>query len=430
MTVVRRALAIVLVACVAAVALSGCSRGREPGPGQARLADVRGRVEVSRDGRTWHRVEGGLVRRGERVRARGAGAHARLELNRGGALELRDRSRVQVGTTFRLLAGDLLVRAGRSAVRVASDVADTTVAAHGAARLARSLAFDAGSYRGSLRVTSAGRSLRVPALRQTTVPGTGLVPDRPAPLRYHDRDPWDREFLIDAIELGQDLEDRSRGLTGQLGPGQGVTPGFLRLVFPELDRMPSATDELLGQAPPVAGERVVGAAIALTGRRGSFATRWRDTFGFRADGAEWGLVALDQQIAAGEARARLVSDIDQAIARAAIRPELAVAAPPTTAAPGATAGPPTSGPTTTPSSRPVGSPPSTSIPPPAVPPTTEPPVPPILTVPTLPPPSPPAPSPSGDGGSSGDTLGQLTDPLVGAVGGVLDGLLGAPPPSP
>lgn len=426
-----RPIAVALFVLSAPLVLSACRQPSEPRPGEARLSQVRGRVEVSRDGRAWRRADGGLVRSGELVRARGATAHARLELTRGGALELRDRSRVRVGATFELLAGDLLVRAGRSPVRVASDVADTVVGTRGSARLSRSLAFDAGAYRGSLRVTSAGRSLRVPALRQATVPGTGLVSDRPSPLRYHERDPWDREFLIDAIELGRDLDARSRGLTGQLGPGQGTTPGFLRLVLPELSGVAAATDELLVDAPPVAGERIVGSVISLTGRRGSFASRWRDTFGFRADGAEWGLVALDQQIAAGEARDRLVSQIDAAVARAAVRPELAAPAPPPTEGV-STTGPATPVPTTseTPPSRPAPTP-STSIPPPAVPPTSAPTVPPILTVPTLPPPNQEAPNPAGgSGGSTDGVLGQLTDPLVDAVGGVLDGLLGNPPPPP
>src|SRR5207253_2816528 len=142
----------------------------------------------------------------------------------------------------------------------------------------------------------------------------GLVPDRPVPLRYRASDAWDRRFLADAIDLGRDLDARSRGITGQLGPDQGRTAGFYRLVLPGLDREADFSQAMLDTttADLTTGERLVGAVIAIEGRRGSFARRWTSTFAFRADGAAWGLVALDQ----GVTRAgSLVTDLDLALGR-------------------------------------------------------------------------------------------------------------------
>ncbi len=55
----------------------------------------------------------------------------------------------------------------------------------------------------------------------------------------------------------------------------------------------------------------MGAAIVLEGTRGTFAERWAGVFGFRDEGAQWGLVALDQ----GVTRVPLLARVDAAVAR-------------------------------------------------------------------------------------------------------------------
>ena len=416
----KRLLSAVLSVAFVVGALSGCSDRPDPGPGEARLRELRGRVEISEDGRTWRAARDGLLHRGERVRVRGDGS-ALLDLNRGGRLELRDGSHVVLGSPLRLVSGDLLVDAGRTAVRVGDGTATADVAADGAGRLTRGSALDVRTFVGLVTVRSAGRSLKVPAYRQASVGGTGLVPQRAEPLRYSEDDPWDRRYLGDWIDLGRDLDSRSRGLTGQLGVGQGQTPGFYRLVVPELEDEPFGDDLLQTPGLPAAvGERLVGTLIALSGEGGSFDGRWREVFSFRGEGAEWGLVAADQQV---DDVPDLVNRIDQALSRAVVRPELAVAAPivasnPVAPVDGGSGG---GGGSSPPVTQPPSAPPTSQ--PPRTPPTTQPPVIPI-PVPTLPPP------PSGDQDDDDGPIGELTDPLVEAVGGVLDGLLNPAPPPP
>lgn len=415
----RRRVAAVAVVALAVSVLAGCSRSADPGAGEARLRDVRGRVEVSRDGRTWSRRDGGILRRGDRVRAVGSTARAVLDLGRErGRLEIRGGSAVRVGEAPELTAGDLLVEPARTPLTVVSRSVRATVASGAAARLRRGLAFDAAVYEGRTSVSSAGRSLAVSALRQATVSGPGLVPTRPSPLRYRDADGWDRRFLGEAIDLGRDLEARSRGITAQLPADAGTTPGFYRLVLPGLDREPAFTGALLDATPAPSGERIVGAAIILAGRRGGFAERWRSAFSFRFEGAAWGLVALDQLVSSP---ASLVGTVDAALARA-LTPAGTVAAGGTrprpagagtgTPAPGSGPGPTSPAtPTTTPTTTPGLTTPTTT-PPVTIPET---------TVPTLPPPLEPV----------GQLVDPLVDPLVDTVGGVVDGLLGggqSPPP--
>lgn len=403
-----RSLRVAVVAvATAAMLLAGCSRGGAPEAGGAALRDVRGIVEVSRDGRTWEARRGGTVERGARVRARGPGAGAVLALAGGGRLELRSGSTVVVDTVPRLLRGDLLVQPAASALRVAAGAAETSVAAAGAARLRWGAALETAVYARSAVVRSAGRALGVPALRQATVSGPGLVPVEPVPLRYRDTDAWDRRFLGEAIDLGRDLAARSRGMTAQLGAAAGATPGFYRLLVPALEREPALTQALVDAAPPPVGERVVGAVIAAASRKGGFAQRWREVFAFRSAGAEWGLVALDQRV---RDQRGLVASVDAALARALTPTGTAAAGAPRTGVPGSGAGTGTgTGPT------------PTAVPPPAPPPSPPPSSPPA----TQPPPAPgspvtvPVPPPTGIG-----PVDQLVDPLVDAVEGVLDGLLG------
>src|SRR5579864_265941 len=189
------------------------------------------------------------------------------------------------------MKGDMLATAKSTPLTVTAGSADARVR-DGAAHLTRALGVTAASYAGDMDVTSAGRDLTVPALRQAGVPGPGLLPATPTPLDYHADNPWDRRYLGDAIDLGDELQARSDGFTAQLASGEGHTAGFYRQLLPALANQPDFTQALLdpNQAP---GETLVGAAIAVQGHADSFLDRWRAAFGFRDQGARWGLVALD-----------------------------------------------------------------------------------------------------------------------------------------
>jgi hypothetical protein len=142
------------------------------------------------------------------------------------------------------------------------------------------------------------------------VPGPGLVPASPTPLDYRADNPWDRRYLGDAIDLGDELQARSQGFTAQLTPDEGHTAGFYRLLIPALDSQPAFSQGLL-QPDMASGDTLVGAAIAVQSHTGDFPDRWRSVFSFHSQGARWGLVAMDQRVTRGP----LLTEVDAALGR-------------------------------------------------------------------------------------------------------------------
>ena len=331
---------------------------------------------------------------------------ASIALENGGRLEVREGSEVAIGSPVSLVAEDLLVTSGNVPLKVAAAGSQFTV--DGVARLSRDLAVSAATYRGSVTLSSAARSLTVPALREAAVASLGVLPTSPRPLDYDQTDPWDRRFLGQAIELGDQLEAKSTGFTESLDPGEGRTAGFYRVLLPALEAEREFNEDLLapGLRP---GEALVGATIALHSRQGSFAERWNAVFAFRSEGARWGLVALDQQV---NDTSGLVQSVDAAIGRQsfAFAPVRVPTPPPPTVAPVTPPAPATT--PAEPATLPRSPQPATPAAPATQPAAKEPP---LLTVPTVPPllqaPDPEAPKQG------------LLEPLVTVVTGTLDGLL-------
>ncbi|MGI8776605.1 MAG: hypothetical protein ACR2LJ_04285 [Acidimicrobiales bacterium] len=306
------------VALMAGLAV-GCSGG---GGSSARLS-VSGKAEVATGGGSARSVDGSrTLHAGDRVKVDAGSAVIRLSGDR--QVELRTGSEVSLslsgpsgssgsGVQPSLVAGDLLVTApgAGAAASVTATVADSVVSVSGgSARLTRGSATTVASYDAQVTVASAGRSLNVAPLRQVAVPAAGLLPGKPSPLIFKSGDSWDRRFLGDAIDLGNQLVARSRGFTAQLGPGEGHTTGFYRQILPALENEPSFDVASVG-ADRSPGEALVGLAIAVAGTRRSFTDRVATVFAFHDDGAAWGLVARDQ----GVARAPLLSGVDEAIGR-------------------------------------------------------------------------------------------------------------------
>lgn len=392
----RRLIAVGLALTV--VAPAGCSH-HQPRTGEARL-EVDGQAIVDRRNGAQEIVKGKTdLHSGDRVElSKGTG---RMILRDGNRMELRAglgdaaNSMVRMGTTPVLEAGDLLVSSpGRAKVSAAGT---TLVVQAGAAQVSRSLGMGVAAYDGVVHLSSAGLTREVPALREMQVPALGRPPQRPRPLDYRASDPWDRRFLGEAIDLGKTLEAMANGYTQNLNRGEGRTPGFFRLVLPGLQAEPQFGAELIDLAKPP-GETLVGAAITELGRRGGFAERWHSVFGFRDEGAEWGLVALDQKVSGTP----LLGSIEQAVG----------SSPLTFAAPGLSTG---------------GGSPVSPVPPdpssPRPPPTTLPPAPPPTSPPTtvLPPPPNNPVTP---------ILQPVLDPVTQVVSGLVGGLLGllTPPP--
>lgn len=302
-----------LLAVTAMVAAGAACSGDALKAGDARLTVSReAEVLAAAPGRALERVEGGrTLPSGSTVKV--LSGSAALALASGQELELRRDSEVRLGNRPTLVRGDLLVTStGDRPLTVSA--AGSQVLVSGAARLSRDLAVSAASYRGRLRLSSAGRTLEIPALRQGDIPSLGVVPARPEPLDYDPSDRWDRRFLGQAIELGEELQAKSEGFTSSLRPTEGRTPGYFRLLIPALEQEPSFGPPLLTAARPP-GETLVGATIVVAAEEGSFLSRWGEVFAFRDQGAPWGLVALDQEV---DDAGGLVQSLDAAIGRATL----------------------------------------------------------------------------------------------------------------
>jgi uncharacterized membrane protein YgcG len=414
---------VAVVAVIAALGLVGCSN-RALGPGEARLTVTSGRAQVATTGENWKSAHSDQkLQRNERVRVLSGISQVHLASER--TVELRSGSELQVSPQPTLLKGDALATAKATALTVGAGNADAQVR-DGAAHVTRSLGVTAASYEGDVSVSSAGRDLTIPALRQAGVPGPGLLPASPTPLDYRADNPWDRRYLGDAIDLGDELQARSQGFTAQLTPDEGHTVGFYRQLLPALENEPAFTQDLL-QPDMHPGDTLVGAAITIQGKNGSFIDRWRSVFGFHDQGAQWGLVALDQHVT----RAPVLSEVDDALGRRSVGAQAAGAAASGGAAPGllATTPPAVPGPAAPSASGATGgsggsggngggggtggggnSSPPTTTPPPGLPV-----LPPLL--------NPPPPTPTSTVPPS-NPVGGLLQGVGNAVGGLLGGLLG------
>ncbi|MBV8982903.1 MAG: hypothetical protein JO248_00480 [Acidimicrobiia bacterium] len=407
-----------VVTVVAAVAALGSGfaacTSRALGPGEARLTVITGRAEVSSgaDWRSGHTDE--RLHRNDRVRVLSGLSEVHFSSDR--TVELRNGSELQVLSQPELMRGDVLASAKSTPLTVSAGNAEAHVH-DGAAHVSRALGVTAASYSGDLTVTSAGRDLSVPALRQAGVPGPGLVPATPSPLDYQPDNPWDRRYLGDAIDLGDELQARAEGFTAQLAPDEGRTAGFYRELLPALDKEPAFTQaELDPNMSP--GDTLVGAAITVQGKDGDFTDRWQSVFGFHAQGARWGLVALDQHVL----RAPLLAQVDDALGRHSVATTVAApAAGATPLSPLATTPPPAAPASSAPSGAGggggggggggaprTGGPTTTTAP--------SNPLQPLL--PGNPPPSPPTTVPPSN------PVGGLIQGVGNVVGGLLGGLLG------
>ncbi|MBV9283636.1 MAG: hypothetical protein JO176_03410, partial [Acidimicrobiia bacterium] len=232
-----------LVTVVAAVAALGSGfaacTSRALGPGEARLTVITGRAEVASSGADWRSGHTDQrLHRNDRVRVLSGLSEVHFSSDR--TVELRNGSELQVLSQPELMRGDVLASAKSTPLTVSAGNAEAHVH-DGAAHVSRALGVTAASYSGDLTVTSAGRDLSVPALRQAGVPGPGLVPATPSPLDYQPDNPWDRRYLGDAIDLGDELQARAEGFTAQLAPDEGRTAGFYRELLPALDKEPAFT---------------------------------------------------------------------------------------------------------------------------------------------------------------------------------------------
>ena len=422
----------VLAAVVAVVALplASCSGGS--GDDDTYLLTLEGRAEVEggeRLGEGEHRLEvGQVVRVTFGTATLGLPGRRTLELQAGA--DPADDSRVEVAEVPTLVDGHALLVAGNDeTARLRSGTA-TIALRDGAARVRRSTGVNLAVYEGTAEVEALGRGLPRPvgAFRQVAVADTGALPRRAVPLVYDrdDLDPWDRRFLGAAIDLGSQLDRASLALNRRLAPPPAPGPDYFRQLVPGLRGRAAFGSALLEGRRASVGEMVVGASIVL-GAPGPFARRWTDAFQFREEGADWGLVALDQRARRGAVLGVLDGILD---AVAASLPAFG-ASPVATG--GVAGGPASPRPTSPGGGDDGGTPVVPGLPapggptPPTLPPITVPLLPenpddadptpgPLPTVPELPP------------GPAGGLLAPVTGPVTGTVNGVVEtveGLLGS-----
>ena len=296
----RRVSRSLLLAVALGAPLVACSDDG-PGEGEARL-EVDGEAMVTRADGDEDRVDGETdLSPGDRVQVTEGVAVMRLQ--GGTTFELRaglddetDATDVLMADRPVLEAGDLLVTTSGTA-ELEADGAEIDVV-EGSARVSRAFGMSVSAYDADVKIDSAGATAEVPALRRLAVPDLGQVPDDLRPVSYdaEDPDPWDRRFLGAAVDLGNELETLADDLfTNVLPARSGRTVGFFKLLLPELEDEAAFEEGMLDDLDRPS-ETFLGAAITASGDQGDFGARWARVTSFRSDGADWGIVALDQAV--------------------------------------------------------------------------------------------------------------------------------------
>ena len=280
----------VMVAGLVVAAVDNVDRNKVK-EGTARL-DATGLVEVSIAGGPFVRASHGRTL-GAHDRVRVVDGGAVLELPHNSKIELRSGSAVTVnGATdpeIGLDDGDLLVETGRGDT-LTVDGGTSTISVAGASKLRRGVSLAAGVYEGTARLQRNDQGLTIPQYRQAAVVGTGILPPAPEPLSLSPSDEWDRRMLGPVMALDEQLTLFAHSFEADAPAQPGAD--FYKSISPVVADLPITSDLLGGRAP---GENLIG--FTLVGLdKGDFLTRFQQIFGFRAQGASWGLVAADRNI--------------------------------------------------------------------------------------------------------------------------------------
>ena len=291
-TVVAPLSSAIIAVMLAGIVVVGVDRsGVSVQPGEARL-EPRGIVEVSVDGLSFVRAEGSrILSHDDRVRV--LEGSARLELPNSSMAELRAGSVVSIAdggdAALVLESGDLLVESPRDTVDVDGGTALISVA--GAAKLRRNASLVAGVYDGNVMLVRDANRFPLPRYRQAAAAGTGLLPDTAEPLLLSRDDEWDRRMLPEVLDLDAQLGALGQNFEKTVPAGAEVTPEVYAAMVPEVAG--NVTRPLLtGRAP---AENLIGLVLVALDK-GDFKTRVQRVFGFRSEGASWGLVAADRNL--------------------------------------------------------------------------------------------------------------------------------------
>ena len=259
-------------------------------PGTARL-EPNGVVEIAVGGTPFVRASHGrTLRAKDQVRVIDGRAvlelpKSKVELRAGSLLTIN--GDVQPAVT--LDDGDLLVEAGRGDT-VVVDGGNATVAVAGSAKLRRGVSLAAGVYEGTARLARNDEGLTIPQYRQAAVVGTGILPPAAEPLNLAASDEWDRRMAGSIIALDEQLTLLTQAFEADAPAGAG--PDQIKAWMPKGAALPITPELLAGRA---VGENLIGLTLVALDK-GDFNTRVAAIFGFRTQGASWGLVAADRAI--------------------------------------------------------------------------------------------------------------------------------------
>jgi len=276
-------------------------------PGTARL-EPSGLVEVSVAGDPYVRASHGrTLRAGDQVRVIDGRAvleltESKVELRAGSVLTIHAKDQP---TAISLDDGDLLVEAGRGDT-VAVDGGTAVIKVAGSAKLRRGVSLAAGVYTGTARLERNDQGLNVSQYRQAAVVGTGILPPAAEPLSLAQSDEWDRRMLGAVMALDEQLLLITQAF--EVDAPSAVGPETYKEWVPRAAGLPLTPEMLAGRA---VGENLVGVTLVALDK-GDFMTHFQSIFGFRAEGASWGLVAADRAINPNP----VLSDLEVALGKA------------------------------------------------------------------------------------------------------------------
>jgi hypothetical protein len=320
MTVQARPLAGLLVLIMAS---ASCIGGRSVGDTSAIVVgSVVGNVRAHAAGSSsWHAIaKGDSVPIGSTVQVPAAGS---VVLKRGEVSSVQlvpyDGQPAELRLTsvesVEALTGDVLVKAdqeapisvtsqGISAVPKPSEAVKTPIF-----RFDRRVSIRVGVYTGDAAVSALEGTLPIPPLREGVVAARELPPAA-TPLTVDPRDPFDRQLLLDVIDLDADLASDSRGYEAAYGARMKSWREIARIA-PGRDL--SFTDEYLSDTG--SADILIGVIFALLLEQRSHRLpdfSFRSLMALRDQGATWGLLA--RQYLGADARHVLLDAVTRAIA--------------------------------------------------------------------------------------------------------------------
>ncbi|MEO7803823.1 MAG: hypothetical protein ABIS18_05215 [Actinomycetota bacterium] len=290
------------------VVTGACGLGAQKSAARMQLSMVAGKATVLRDGRSIVVSRDAGIEVGDSLEL-AKGSVGELRLAAGRDFELSG-AKVQVlnSSSLSLHRGRLLADVTRRAL-IDSQTVDVS-SSKGSFRVDRELATRVGVYSGAARLVTNGEALSVQRYRQAIIAG-GILPRISRPLILDPKDLWDLRLMQSALDLDKRLAAFARGLEAQLGPGGGLA--FFQQVLAaglDVDFLNSYT-----------GDRRADVLIALAmssearAQAGGFGDRFAAVFDLWKQGASWGIVALEFDVAQEGIFARLL----QAIERAGLR---------------------------------------------------------------------------------------------------------------